>query len=298
MSAQHAHRLNILLCEHVEHPIVTKCNNLQIFGTRPAPCCLLIWHHWCLCTDCSPETFSAKQCLCAGGDEPPEDINKLKTKVRRLYDIANVLTSLNLIAKVHLKPARRPAFQWLGIDGICIQPQQREPAAVTHLPTSLSAFNPSPSEDISSTATGSSVQEQTLLRHTSSCTQLESNINTTQADSQSTSNRCLKRNAAGLEPSSSQKRNRTGQLQRSPNPPQLSYGTVNSPSRPPPLVPHEQCAQSGKVDTSPAVDQQPKSGRQGTRPTPVPITPEGGQTDVQRHKVRTPICIRLALVHA
>ncbi|DBA92673.1 TPA: Transcription factor e2f8 [Trebouxia sp. C0004] len=218
-----------------------------------------------------------------GGDEPPEDINKLKTKVRRLYDIANVFTSLNLIAKVHLKPARRPAFQWLGIDGICIQPQQHDPAAVTHLPTSLSALIPSPSEDISSTATGSSMHEQTLLRHTSSCTQLESNINTTQADSQSTSNRCLKRNAAGLEPSSSQKRNRTGQLQCSPNPPQLSYGTVNSPSRPP-LVSHEQRAQSGKVDASPAVDQQPKSGKQGTRPTPVPITPDGGQTDVQRHK--------------
>lgn len=270
----------------------------KVNGTCPAPYCLLIWHHWCLCTVCSPEGFSARQCLCAGGDEPSEDINKLKTKVRRLYDIANVLTSLNVIAKVHLKPARRPAFQWLGIDGICIQPQQHEPAAATHLPTSLSALNPSPSEDISSTATGSSGQEQTLLRHTSSCTQLESNINTTQADSQSTSNRCLKRNAAGLEPSSSQKRNRTGQLQRSPNPPQLSYGTVNSPSRPPPLVPHEQRPQSGKVDASPAVDQQPNSGRHGTRPTPVPITPEGGQTDVQRHKVRTPICIRLALEHS
>lgn len=251
-----------------------------------------------LCTICSPHSFSAELCLCAGGDEPPEDINKLKTKVRRLYDIANVLTSLNLIAKVHLKPARRPAFQWLGIDGICIQPQQHDQAAVPHLPTSLSALNPSPSEDISSTATGSSMQEQTLLRHTSSCTQLESNITTTQADSQSTSSRCLKRNAAGLEPSSSQKRNRIGQLQRSPNPPQLSYGTVNSPSRPPPLVSHEQRAQSSKVDASPAVDQQPKSGKQGTRPTPVPITPDGGQTDVQRHKVWSPICIRVALLHA
>ena len=270
----------------------------KLNGRRPAPCCLLIWRHWCLGTVRSPESFCAEQCLCAGGDEPPEDINKLKTKVRRLYDIANVLTSLNLIAKVHLKPARRPAFQWLGIDGICIQPQQHEAAAVTHLPTSLSALNPSPSEDISSIATGSSVQGQTLLRHASSCTLLQSNIDTTQADSQSTSNRCLKRNAAGLEPSSSQKRNRTGQLQCSPNPPQLSYGTVNSPSRPSPLVPHEQHAQSGKVDASPAVDQQSKSGKQGTRPTPVPITPEGGQADVQRHKVRTPICILLAFVHA
>lgn len=37
-------------------------------------------------------------------------------KVRRLYDIANVLTSLNLIKKVHMseEKGRKPAFKWLG----------------------------------------------------------------------------------------------------------------------------------------------------------------------------------------
>lgn len=37
-------------------------------------------------------------------------------KVRRLYDIANVLTSLNLIKKVHVREerGRKPAFKWLG----------------------------------------------------------------------------------------------------------------------------------------------------------------------------------------
>lgn len=37
-------------------------------------------------------------------------------KVRRLYDIANVLTSLNLIKKVHVREerGRKPAFEWLG----------------------------------------------------------------------------------------------------------------------------------------------------------------------------------------
>ncbi|XP_057710369.1 transcription factor E2F7 [Corythoichthys intestinalis] len=42
--------------------------------------------------------------------------SKYKTKVRRLYDIANVLTSLNLIKKVHVREeqARKPAFRWLG----------------------------------------------------------------------------------------------------------------------------------------------------------------------------------------
>ncbi|XP_023264483.1 transcription factor E2F7 isoform X1 [Seriola lalandi dorsalis] len=42
--------------------------------------------------------------------------SKYKTKVRRLYDIANVLTSLCLIKKVHVREerGRKPAFKWLG----------------------------------------------------------------------------------------------------------------------------------------------------------------------------------------
>ncbi|XP_041637074.1 transcription factor E2F7 [Cheilinus undulatus] len=42
--------------------------------------------------------------------------SKYKTKVRRLYDIANVLTSLGLIKKVHVRDerGRKPAFKWLG----------------------------------------------------------------------------------------------------------------------------------------------------------------------------------------
>ncbi|XP_046878736.1 transcription factor E2F7 [Hypomesus transpacificus] len=42
--------------------------------------------------------------------------SKYKTKVRRLYDIANVLTSLDLIKKVHVREerGRKPAFKWIG----------------------------------------------------------------------------------------------------------------------------------------------------------------------------------------
>ncbi|KAJ8007280.1 hypothetical protein DPEC_G00115900 [Dallia pectoralis] len=42
--------------------------------------------------------------------------SKYKTKVRRLYDIANVLTSLGLIRKVHIQDerGRKPAFKWIG----------------------------------------------------------------------------------------------------------------------------------------------------------------------------------------
>nr|XP_014347337.1 PREDICTED: transcription factor E2F7 [Latimeria chalumnae] len=44
------------------------------------------------------------------------DHSKFKTKVRRLYDIANVLTSLNLIKKIHVteERGRKPAFKWIG----------------------------------------------------------------------------------------------------------------------------------------------------------------------------------------
>ncbi|CAL8351621.1 unnamed protein product [Merluccius merluccius] len=52
------------------------------------------------------------------GEDPAadQDKNKFKTKVRRLYDIANVLRSLKLIEKVHVteERGRKPAFKWIG----------------------------------------------------------------------------------------------------------------------------------------------------------------------------------------
>ncbi|KAJ7945923.1 E2F transcription factor-like E2FE [Quillaja saponaria] len=41
----------------------------------------------------------------------------MRTKVRRLYDIANVLSSMNLIEKTHTIDTRKPAFRWLGLKG-------------------------------------------------------------------------------------------------------------------------------------------------------------------------------------
>jgi hypothetical protein len=39
-------------------------------------------------------------------------------KVRRLYDIANILSSLELIQKVHIRGAigKKPGFKWIGVD--------------------------------------------------------------------------------------------------------------------------------------------------------------------------------------
>ncbi|KFR11811.1 Transcription factor E2F8, partial [Opisthocomus hoazin] len=52
------------------------------------------------------------------GEDQLEDLDKskFKTKIRRLYDIANVLSSLELIEKVHVteERGRKPAFKWTG----------------------------------------------------------------------------------------------------------------------------------------------------------------------------------------
>ncbi|XP_059165450.1 uncharacterized protein LOC131948020 [Physella acuta] len=52
------------------------------------------------------------------GDGSIENIeaSKFKTKIRRLYDIANILTSLGLIKKIHVTEirGRKPAFQYIG----------------------------------------------------------------------------------------------------------------------------------------------------------------------------------------
>ncbi|XP_028397405.1 transcription factor E2F7-like [Dendronephthya gigantea] len=51
-------------------------------------------------------------------EEHDERNVKYKTKVRRLYDIANILSSLELIEKVHIRGAvgKKPGFKWIGVD--------------------------------------------------------------------------------------------------------------------------------------------------------------------------------------
>ncbi|KAA8542614.1 hypothetical protein F0562_023766 [Nyssa sinensis] len=45
------------------------------------------------------------------------DPSTMRTKVRRLYDIANVLSSMNFIEKTPHPETRKPAFRWLGMTG-------------------------------------------------------------------------------------------------------------------------------------------------------------------------------------
>jgi len=42
----------------------------------------------------------------------------LKTKIRCLYDIANVFHSIVLIEKTHIITNLKPAFCWIGIQGV------------------------------------------------------------------------------------------------------------------------------------------------------------------------------------
>ncbi|KAM9220039.1 transcription factor E2F8 isoform 1-T2 [Dugong dugon] len=65
------------------------------------------------------------------GEDHVEDLDKskFKTKIRRLYDIANVLSSLDLIKKVHVteERGRKPAFKWTGPE---ISPNPSGPSPV------------------------------------------------------------------------------------------------------------------------------------------------------------------------
>ncbi|XP_039559991.1 transcription factor E2F7 [Passer montanus] len=78
------------------------------------------------------------------------DHSKFKTKVRRLYDIANVLTSLGLIKKVHVteERGRKPAFKWIGP----VEFPEKTDELRSHSPTS---------DPLSETQTGACAQYQT-----------------------------------------------------------------------------------------------------------------------------------------
>ena len=47
-----------------------------------------------------------------------EDSSRLKIKVRRLYDIANVLAAVQLLEKVSARYARKPSYRWIGALGV------------------------------------------------------------------------------------------------------------------------------------------------------------------------------------
>ncbi len=63
-------------------------------------------------------TEQDEQMLLGQDEVGPEEAQKLKTKIRRLYDIANVLQSIGLIEKTNHTYNKKPAFRWIGIHGV------------------------------------------------------------------------------------------------------------------------------------------------------------------------------------
>ncbi|PSS07821.1 E2F transcription factor-like [Actinidia chinensis var. chinensis] len=57
----------------------------------------------------------AAKILLGDAHDPSIRRNNSAAKVRRLYDISNVLSSMNFVEKIHHPETRKPAFRWLGI---------------------------------------------------------------------------------------------------------------------------------------------------------------------------------------
>ncbi|NXD45459.1 E2F8 factor, partial [Copsychus sechellarum] len=103
------------------------------------------------------------------GEDQLEDLDKskFKTKIRRLYDIANVLSSLKLIKKVHVteERGRKPAFKWTGPE---VLPNTQD----TKLEATSTACSPTisesiPSKEQCSKALFPSKVKQNFTRHSS-----------------------------------------------------------------------------------------------------------------------------------
>jgi transcription factor E2F7/8 len=81
---------------------------------------------------------------------------KLKTKVRRLYDIANILSSLRLIEKTHLVDSRKPAFRWLGVEkDLALAAAAAKTLTPGGVPPGPNALNPNPNANPGGNPSGS-----------------------------------------------------------------------------------------------------------------------------------------------
>ncbi|XP_042302104.1 transcription factor E2F8 isoform X2 [Sceloporus undulatus] len=107
------------------------------------------------------------------------DKSKFKTKIRRLYDIANVLSSLELIQKVHVteEKGRKPAFIWTGPD-IFSDIQDAEPVLTPAMIASSHPVKEESSRDNCSKELFPTRNKQGFTRHPS----LIKTTKTTQSD--------------------------------------------------------------------------------------------------------------------
>ncbi|VFQ76527.1 unnamed protein product [Cuscuta campestris] len=68
-----------------------------------------------ICTDIEMICLEDAAKILLGDGKSP---SMTKNKVRRLYDIANVLSSMKFIEKTQHPETRKPAFRWLGLSGV------------------------------------------------------------------------------------------------------------------------------------------------------------------------------------
>ncbi|NXD69408.1 E2F8 factor, partial [Eolophus roseicapillus] len=103
------------------------------------------------------------------GEDQLEDLDKskFKTKIRRLYDIANVLSSLELIKKVHVteERGRKPAFKWTGPEVLPSIPDTKLETTSTTCSPPIS--EPIPSKEQCSKILFPSRGKQNFTRHPS-----------------------------------------------------------------------------------------------------------------------------------
>ena len=201
--------------------------------------------------------------------------------------------------KVNLSPSRKPGFQWLGIQGICLHqdnPSSSAAAGQTVGSHAMPATSSNLSEAASSTATGQS-HSHPQLQHAASCLQLGDAI--LRSNSPAMSSKGLKRSTAYSQPvAEPNKRSRT-QSEPLSAPPHINLG----PSAGHVADPFDQTLPSSNVEIcssdpehmqgecSPGLPEKRRaegSSKAGLRPTPVPTTPDGTQSDaqhLQRQKV-------------
>ena len=82
------------------------------------------------------------------------DEKLLKTKIRRLYDIANVLQSIGLIHKTQMSNSRKPAFKWIGLKGVVLAIEEIKKLVKTAQQELLSNYQKGSEKSSSITASG------------------------------------------------------------------------------------------------------------------------------------------------
>lgn len=193
--------------------------------------------------------------------------------------------------KVNLSPSRKPGFQWLGIQGICLH-QENQNADATASEHLVQDPLPASSENISEAASSTATAASRSGPHKQQAGHFQVGQTISRSNSQSLSSKGLKRSAAcSPPPTMPHKRSRT-QSEPLSAPAHLDIGT--SGVQPTNSLEHALSASVAELcnselalvrpECSPGLPEKRNTGdanKAGLRPTPVPVTPEGAQPEAQ-----------------